>query len=66
MNDSDYGKSIEIADSNIENDLNRGVLENGAEMAATIMIKRRALNKEIYTLITSKDFQDNYRYKLNI
>ena len=66
MNDSDYGKSIEIADNNIENDLNRGILENGAEIASTIMIKRKALNKEIYTLITSKDFQDNYRYKFHI
>ena len=64
MNDSDYGKSIEIASRNIENDLNKGILENGAEMAAAIMRKKTALNDVIYAMVTSKYFQDNYRFSI--
>ena len=61
MNDSDYGKSIEIAGRNIGNDLNRGILENGAEIAVSISKKKTALNDVIYKLITSTKFQDEYK-----
>ena len=65
MNDSDYGKATEIAGGNIENDLNRGILENGAAKAASIMRNKTALNDVIYTMVTSKYFQDNYRYTIS-
>ena len=54
MNDSDYGKATKIAGGNIENDFNRGILENGAAKAASIMRKKTALNDVIYTMVTSK------------
>ena len=66
MNDSDYGKSVEIAGCNIENDLNGGILANGAEVASSIIRKKTALNDAIYKMVTSKYFQDNYRFANSI
>jgi hypothetical protein len=42
-------------------DFNEAVLENGAEMANIIIKKKTRLYEIIYTLVTSKMFQDDYR-----
>ena len=62
VNDSDFGQSVKIAGNSADNDLNGGILENGAARAERLMRQKKALNDEIYTLISSKLFQDNYRY----
>lgn len=41
-----------------------GILENGAAGAEFLIRKKKALNNAIYDLLTSKNFQDNYRYLL--
>ena len=64
VNDSDFGKSVKIAGRNDENDLNLGILENGAARAEFLIRQKKALNDAIYNLFTSKSFQDNYRYLL--
>ena len=60
VKDSTFAKSVaKSGDNNV--DFNEAVLENGAEMANTMIKKQKRLYEIIYTLVTSKMFQDDYR-----